>query len=87
MVPKSVVIGNTFDWGNDDEIRPHHKMEESVIYETHLRGFTKLHPQIADDKRGTFAGFADKSVTSYLKWLGVTAVEFLPVHAFFGNPP
>lgn len=84
-VPKSVVIGNTFDWGNDDEIRPHHKMEESVIYETHLRGFTKLHPQIADDKRGTFAGFADKSVTSYLKWLGVTAVEFLPVHAFFGN--
>lgn len=50
MVPKSVVIGNTFDWGNDDEIRPHHKMEESVIYETHLRGFTKLHPQIAEQR-------------------------------------
>ena len=84
-VPKSVVVGNTFDWGNDNEIRPHYKMDETIIYETHLRGFTKLHPQISDDKRGTFAGFADKSVTSYLKWLGVTAVEFLPVHAFFGN--
>ena len=84
-VPKSVVVGNTFDWGDDNEIRPHYKMDETIIYETHLRGFTKLHPQISDDKRGTFAGFADKSVTSYLKWLGVTAVEFLPVHAFFGN--
>ena len=84
-VPKSVVVGNTFDWGDDDEIRPRYKMDETIIYETHLRGFTKLHPQISDDKRGTFAGFADKSVTSYLKWLGVTAVEFLPIHAFFGN--
>ena len=84
-VPKSVVVGNTFDWGDDNEIRPHYKMDETIIYETHLRGFTKLHPQISDDKRGTFAGFANKSVTSYLKWLGITAVEFLPVHAFFGN--
>ncbi len=84
-VPKSVVVGNTFDWGDDNEIRPHYKMDETIIYETHLRGFTKLHPQISDAKRGTFAGFADKSVTSYLKWLGVTAVEFLPIHAFFGN--
>lgn len=84
-VPKSVVVGNTFDWENDNEIRPHYNMDETIIYETHLRGFTKLHPQISDKKRGTFAGFADKSVTSYLKWLGVTAVEFLPLHAFFGN--
>ncbi len=84
-VPKSVVVGNTFDWGDDNETRPRYQMDETIIYETHLRGFTKLHPQISDDKRGTFAGFADKSVTSYLKWLGVTAVEFLPVHAFFGN--
>ena len=84
-VPKSVVVGNTFDWGDDDEIRPRYSMEETIVYETQLRGFTKLHPQIPDDKRGTFAGFADKSVTSYLKWLGVTTVELLPVHAFFGN--
>ena len=84
-VPKSVVVGNTFDWEDDNEIRPRYHMDETIIYETHLRGFTKLHPQISDEKRGTFAGFADKSVTSYLKWLGITAVEFFFFFSFFGN--
>ena len=41
-VPKSVVVGNTFDWGDDDEIRPRYNMEETIVYETQLRGFTKL---------------------------------------------
>lgn len=82
-VPKSVVVANDFDWGDDRH--PEHSFEETVIYETHLKGYTKLHPQIADAKRGTFSGFADKSVVSYLKWLGISAVEFLPLHAFFGN--
>lgn len=82
-VPKSVVIADDFDW--EDDKPPLHKFETSVIYETHLKGFTKLHPQIPDKKRGTFAGFNDNAVISYLRWLGVTAVEFLPIHAFFGN--
>lgn len=82
-VPKSVVVNDTFDWG--DEKRPCHSFEETIIYETHLRGLTKLHPQISDAKRGTFAGMAHRSITNYLKWLGVTAVELLPIHAFFGN--
>lgn len=82
-VPKSVVVSDEFDWS--DDVRPNTKFEDTVIYETHLRGYTKLHPYVADSKRGTFAGFAHKAVTNYLKWLGVTAVELLPVHAFFGN--
>lgn len=82
-VPKSVVTEDTFDWGNDKS--PAHAFEDTVIYETHLRGYTKLHPKIADAKRGTFYGMGCKTVTGYLKWLGITAVELLPTHAFFGN--
>lgn len=82
-VPKSVVVDDDFDW--QDDVRPNYKFEDSIIYETQLRGYTKLQPYVADNKRGTFAGFAHKSVLNYLKWLGVTAVEFLPIHAFFGN--
>ena len=83
-VPKSVVCdGSSFDWGN--EKRPNYKFEETVIYETQLRGYTMLHPYVPEAKRGTFAGFNSRSVINYLKWLGITAVEFLPGHAFFGN--
>lgn len=82
-VPKSVVAEDNFDW--EDDTPPNHKFETSIIYETHLKGYTKLHPQIPDKKRGTFAGMNDEAVVSYLKWLGITAVEFLPLHAFFGN--
>lgn len=82
-VPKSVVVEDTFDWGDDK--RPAHAFEDTVIYEAHLRGYTKLHPKIADAKRGTFYGMGSKTVTGYLKWLGITAVELLPTHAFFGN--
>lgn len=82
-VPKSVVVSDEFDWS--DDVRPATDFEDTVIYETHLRGYTKLHPYLADSKRGTFAGFAHKAVANYLKWLGITAVELLPIHAFFGN--
>ena len=82
-VPKSVVTANDFDWGDDKS--PRYKIEDSIIYETHLKGYTKLHPQMPNCKRGTFAGFNNKSVLSYLKWLGVTSVEFLPIHAFFSS--
>lgn len=82
-VPKSVVVENDYDWSG--EKRPQTSFENTVIYETHLRGYTKLHPYVADNKRGTFSGFANRAVCDYLKWLGVTAVELLPIHAFFGN--
>ncbi len=82
-VPKSVVVDGTFDW--EDDKRPNYSFEETVIYETQLRGYTMLQPSVPDSKRGTFAGFAHSSVINYIKWLGVTTVELLPIHAFFGN--
>ena len=82
-VPKSVVVDEAYDWAGD--IKPAHKFEDTIIYETQLRGYTMLQPSVPDAKRGTFAGFAHSSVINYIKWLGVTAVEFLPIHAFFGN--
>ena len=82
-VPKSVVVEDNYDWSED--VRPNTSFEDTIVYETHLRGYTKLHPKVEDSKRGTFAGFNNKSVLHYLKWLGVSAVEFLPIHAFFGN--
>ena len=82
-VPKSVVVDDDYDWG--DEKRPDYKFENTIIYEAQLRGYTKLQPSVPDAKRGTFAGMTSSSVVNYLKWLGVTAVELLPIHAFFGN--
>ena len=82
-VPKSVVFDENYDWSNEN--RPHYHMSESIIYETHLRGATRLNPFLEDGKRGTFAAFKEASTINYLKHLGITAVEFLPIHAFFGN--
>ena len=80
-VPKSVVTANDFDW--EDDVRPQHPFSESIIYELHPKGFTLLHPRVEDKCRGKFSGLAAKSITNYLKWLGVTAVELLPSQAFF----
>lgn len=82
-VPKSAVIAGSFDW--EDDKHPYTKIEDTIIYETHVRGYTKLHPKVPDRKRGTFLGMEHKSTINYLKWLGVTAVELLPIHTFFGN--
>lgn len=82
-MPKSVVTGNDFNWENDDF--PKIPFEKSIIYETHVRGYTMLHPKVKNCNRGKFLGFTENTVLSYLNWLGVTAVEFLPVFAFFGN--
>lgn len=83
-VPKSVVVDdNDFDWKDDKS--PCYPMTQSVIYETHLRGYTKLHPQIPDPERGRCNGFAKDVIVNHLQNLGITAVEFLPVHAFLGN--
>ena len=82
-VPKSVVVKEDYDWEGDTQLNTPY--EDTIIYEAHLRGLTKLNPQISDSKRGTFGGLSHSSVTGYLKWLGVTAIELLPIHAFFGN--
>jgi glycogen operon protein len=78
-MPKSVVIDTAFDWQNDR--RPNTPLHQSVIYEVHIKGFTKLHPGVPEQLRGTYAGLGSEAALDYLKNLGVTAVELLPVHA------
>jgi glycogen operon protein len=77
-IPKSVVIDPGFDWEGDRP--PRVPLADTVIYETHVKGFTKLHPTIRPELRGTYAGLASDEAIAYLVSLGVTAVELLPVH-------
>jgi isoamylase len=79
-VPKSVVVDPSFDWEDDDWVRPRTPLHETVIYEVHVKGFTKLRPGVRDDLRGTYGGLASPDAIDYLLSLGVTAVELLPVH-------
>jgi isoamylase len=79
-VPKSVVINPFFDWGNDS--RPNTPWHRTVVYETHVKGFTKTNHAIPAELRGTYAGMAHPASVRYLQRLGVTAVELLPVHQF-----
>ncbi|HVA30184.1 MAG TPA: glycogen debranching protein GlgX [Gaiellaceae bacterium] len=77
-IPKCVVIDASFDW--EDDSPPAHPWSETVIYETHVKGFTKLHSGVRDDLRGTYAGLASEPALEYFRELGVTAVEVLPIH-------
>ncbi|MFD9484042.1 glycogen debranching protein GlgX [Streptomyces sp. NPDC059991] len=79
-VPKGVVVHDDDDWSDDR--RPKTPWADSVIYELHVRGFTRLHPGIPKELRGTYAGLAHPAALDHLVRLGVTAVELLPVHQF-----
>jgi isoamylase len=79
-VPKSVVHNPYFDWGNDRP--PDIQLNESVIYEMHVKGLTARHPDVPQAQRGTYAGLAHPAVIEYLGDLGITAVELMPVHQF-----
>jgi isoamylase len=83
-VPRSVVIHNAYPWGGDH--RPNIPWDDTVIYELHLRGFTQQHPDIPPELRGTYAGLAHPAAIDYLKSLGITAVELMPIHAFVTEP-
>ncbi|HXM74395.1 MAG TPA: glycogen debranching protein GlgX, partial [Chthoniobacterales bacterium] len=78
-MPKSVVIDTGFDWGDDR--RPATPLHQSVVYEMHVKGFTKLCPGVPEDVRGSYAGLGSSAAVDYLKNLGVTAVELLPIQA------
>ncbi len=82
-LPKAVVVDGIFDWGADRS--PHTPLAESVIYEVHVKGFSKLCPQIPENLRGSYAGLASDFAIEYFKKLGVTAVELLPVHHFVND--
>jgi isoamylase len=77
-VPKSVVVDPSFDWGEDRIIG--RRWSETIIYETHVKGFTMRHPDVPEQVRGTYAGLGSEPAIRYLTDLGVTAVELLPVH-------
>jgi len=77
-IPKCVVIDPRFDWEGDRQLD--HPWSETVIYEVHTKGFTKLSEVVREDLRGTYAGLASERALEYLRALGVTAVELLPVH-------
>ena len=79
-VPKSVVVNPYFDWGHDRP--PATDLNETVIYELHVKGFTQCHPEIPEALRGTYAGLAHPAAVEHLTNLGITAVELLPVHQF-----
>jgi glycogen operon protein len=79
-MPRCVVTARDFDWGGDAP--PRTPLEESIIYEAHVKGLTKRHPSLPEEIQGTYAGLAHPAVLDHLTGLGVTAVELLPVHQF-----
>ncbi|HEX3756984.1 MAG TPA: glycogen debranching protein GlgX [Rhizomicrobium sp.] len=79
-MPKAAVLDDHFSWGDDK--RPETPWSETVIYEAHVRGFTKLFDKVPAPQRGTFAALCHPDVISHLKRLGITAIELMPVHAF-----
>ncbi|MEP6673448.1 MAG: glycogen debranching protein GlgX, partial [Chthoniobacter sp.] len=82
-LPKCVVVDNRFDWG--DDIRLATPLHRSVIYEAHVKGFSKLCPQIPEELRGTYAALGTDFAIAYFKKLGVNTVELLPVHHYIDD--
>jgi isoamylase len=80
FVPKCRVIDPAFTWSRDRT--PRIPWDRTIFYEMHVKGFTKLHPAVPPELRGTFAGLASQEVVNYIRDLGVTSVELLPIHAF-----
>lgn len=83
FVPKGVVVDRSFCWGGDRP--PNTPLNKSVIYELHVEGFSKLHPAIPPELRGTYAALSTEAAIDYLLSLGITAVELMPVHHFVND--
>lgn len=83
FMPKCRVMEPAFTWGEDR--RPEVPWQDMVIYELHVRGFTMQHPEVPAPLRGTYAGLCCAPVVDYLKRLGVTTVELMPVHSFIND--
>ena len=81
---KARVVADGFDWGDDRA--PHTPLSQTVLYELHVKGFTKLHPDVPERLRGTYAGLASDAALAHLKQLNVTAVNLLPVHQHLDEP-
>jgi glycogen operon protein len=84
FMPKSVIVDPNFDWHGEPNRHPV-PWDLTVFYETHVKGFTKLHPAVPEKLRGTYAGLGHKEVIRHIKDLGVTSVELLPIHSFIND--
>jgi len=82
-IPRSIVVDTAFDW--EDDKRPEIPYHETIIYELHVKGFTKLQSKLPEEIRGTYKGLAHPSTIEYFKSLGITAVELMPVHHFVSD--
>lgn len=80
FIPKCRVVDEGYDWGSDRH--PQKAWNETSFYEMHVRGMTMRHPKVRDDLRGTFAGLATPDLLDYVRALGVSAIELMPIHAF-----
>jgi glycogen operon protein len=80
---KARVIDPAFTWGRDR--RPETSWERTILYELHVKGFTRQHPRLPQRLRGTYAGMGDQEIIAYLRKLGVTAVELLPIQTFLDD--
>ena len=83
FMPKAVVVHDDYDWEDDQRLLT--AWNQTLVYETHVRGYTMRHPDVAEAARGTCAGLAHDAVLDYIKGLGVTAVELLPVQAYLDD--
>jgi glycogen operon protein len=81
--PLAEVVDTAFTWGDDRA--PRTPWNKTLIYEAHVKGMTQLHPDVAEEKRGTYSGLASEAVIDHLKSLGVTAIELLPIHYFLDD--
>jgi len=84
FVPKSVVVDPNFDWKGEPS-RKYVPWDDTIIYEMHVKGFTQRHPAVAEGLRGTYAGLGTPAVIEYVRSLGITSVELLPVHTFVND--
>ena len=84
FMPKCVVVDPNFDWKGQPRSRGV-PWDRTIIYETHVKGFTKLHPAVPQKQRGTYKGLGTQQVIDYVRSLGVTSVELLPIHAFVND--
>lgn len=83
FIPKAVVVDPNYDW--EGVTSPGRSYHETVIYEAHVKGLTKLHPGVPEDIRGTYSAVGHPVITDHLKSLGVTAIELMPVHQFIND--
>ena len=84
FMPKSVIVDPGFDWQGEPNRCPV-PWDQTIFYETHLKGFTKQHPAVPEKLRGTYAGMGQKEIIRHIKDLGVTSVELLPIHSFIND--